>query len=119
VQTNNQSSKTVHSSPQGSVGVPLIGDIPAAGLTATELADLINQKFSRFVKKPNVEVIFKPKLPFGTSSSDHERCTTANIFPTQQVSLSQALQRAGVRPRKKGPRIFLIRGDLKFEIQTL
>jgi polysaccharide biosynthesis/export protein len=43
--------------PDGKISVPLIQDIQAEGLTAAELADLIQQRLLAYIKEPHVSVI--------------------------------------------------------------
>ena len=43
--------------PDGKISVPLIQDVQAEGLTASELADVIHQKLLPFIKEPQVSVI--------------------------------------------------------------
>lgn len=43
--------------PDGKISVPLTGDIMAAGLTPEELAEIIENRLSDYVKNPNVTVI--------------------------------------------------------------
>lgn len=43
--------------PDGMISVPLIGDIPAGGNTATQVADTIKQKLSVYIRDPSVTVI--------------------------------------------------------------
>lgn len=43
--------------PDGKISVPLVGDVMAVGLTPEELADLIEQKLSAYLKNPNVTII--------------------------------------------------------------
>jgi len=43
--------------PDGKISVPLIQDIQAEGLTAGELADLIQQRLLSFIKEPQVTVV--------------------------------------------------------------
>lgn len=43
--------------PDGKVSVPLIGDVVAAGKEPQELADVITQKLSSYVRNPNVTVV--------------------------------------------------------------
>ena len=54
--------------PDGKVSMPLIGDILAADLTATELSDNIVKSLSSYVKSPQVTVIVA-----NPSSSDFQR----------------------------------------------
>ncbi len=50
-------SVTVPVRPDGKVSVPLIGDVRASGLTAEQVADVIKQKLSFYIRDPNVTVI--------------------------------------------------------------
>jgi len=43
--------------PDGMISVPLIGDVQAGGLTATQVADLIKTKLSSYIREPSVAVI--------------------------------------------------------------
>jgi polysaccharide export outer membrane protein len=45
--------------PDGKISLPLVQDIQAEGLTASELADTIHQKLLPYIKDPNVSVIVK------------------------------------------------------------
>ena len=43
--------------PDGKISVPLLGDIHAAGLTAEELAEVVEQQLSNYIRNPQVTVI--------------------------------------------------------------
>lgn len=43
--------------PDGMISVPLIGDVQAGGLTASEVADLIKKKLTNYIRDPSVAVI--------------------------------------------------------------
>lgn len=43
--------------PDGKISLPLLNDVPAAGLTAMQLADSISQKLKSYVKNPQVTVV--------------------------------------------------------------
>ena len=43
--------------PDGKISMPLIGDVMAVGLTPEELASVIEQQLSAYIKNPNVTVI--------------------------------------------------------------
>lgn len=45
--------------PDGSISLPLIGDVPAAGLTANKLAKRIAERLEEFMKPPTVSVQVK------------------------------------------------------------
>ena len=48
---------TVPVRPDGKISAPLVGDVVVAGLTPEEVAEIITQRLSRFVRTPNVAVI--------------------------------------------------------------
>jgi polysaccharide export outer membrane protein len=43
--------------PDGKITVPLVGDVQAAGRTASEIADQLTESLSRYIKEPLVAVI--------------------------------------------------------------
>jgi polysaccharide biosynthesis/export protein len=65
---NPELSMKVRVRPDGKISMPLIGDVPAADMTSSELALTIGQKLSNFVKNPQVTVIVS-----NPSSSDFLR----------------------------------------------
>ena len=65
---NPELSMKVRVRPDGKISMPLIGDVPAADMTSSELAVSIGQKLSNFVKNPQVTVIVS-----NPSSSDFLR----------------------------------------------
>lgn len=65
---NPELSLSVPVRPDGKISMPLIGDIMAAGATATGLSELIVKSLSSYVKNPQVTVIVT-----NPSSSDFQR----------------------------------------------
>lgn len=65
---NPELSLSVPVRPDGKISMPLIGDIMAAGSTATGLSDVIVKSLSNYVKNPQVTVIIT-----NPSSSDFQR----------------------------------------------
>ena len=54
-------SRTVTVRPDGKISLPLIGDVQAAGLTATQLAESVTEKLQAYYKEPaQVTVIVNP-----------------------------------------------------------
>jgi len=43
--------------PDGMISIPLVGDVRAAGLTPSQLADQIRDKLKKYVQDPNVSVV--------------------------------------------------------------
>lgn len=54
---NPELSVTVPVRPDGKISVPLIGDVQAGGLTASQVAELIKTKLSNYIRDPSVAVI--------------------------------------------------------------
>lgn len=50
-------SRTVPVRPDGKISLPLLNDVQAAGLTATDLASAITEKLKKFIANPQVTVI--------------------------------------------------------------
>ncbi|MBI5118529.1 polysaccharide biosynthesis/export family protein [Candidatus Poribacteria bacterium] len=96
--------------PDGKISVPLIQDVPAEGLTAAELADVIHQRLLGFVKEPQVSVIVTqvnaPKV-FIVGN-----VTKPGPYPLRSdMSVLQALSLAGGFTQFASPRsIKLVRG---------
>ena len=80
--------------PDGKISVPLVKDIQAEGLTASELADGIHQKLLPYVKDPNVSIIVKEinSLKFSVIGN----VTKPGIYPLRgDVSVLQGIAQAG------------------------
>lgn len=54
---NPELSTTVPVRPDGKISVPLIGDVQAGGNTPTQVAAIIKDKLSAYIREPNVAVI--------------------------------------------------------------
>jgi len=57
VWSNEAMSKTVPVRPDGKISLPLLNDVPAAGLTPMELRELIMKRLTEYVASPEVSVI--------------------------------------------------------------
>jgi polysaccharide biosynthesis/export protein len=58
-----QLSQSLQVRPDGKITIPLVGDIPAAGLTPTELGDSITESLREYVTEPVVTVIVSETVP--------------------------------------------------------
>lgn len=45
--------------PDGRISFPLVGDVDAAGMTLTQLDEIITERLSEFIRSPEVLVVFK------------------------------------------------------------
>ncbi len=106
--------------PDGKISIPLVQDIQAEGLTATELAALIRQKLLAYVKDPQVSVIV-------TGINASKIYVIGNVarpgsYPLRQdLSVLQALSLAGgFTPFASPKKIKLIRKEgNKQEVYTV
>lgn len=74
---------TVPVRPDGKISAPLVGDIAVAGLTPEDVAKIITDRLSKFVRTPNVAVIMT-----GLSSTAY----ISRVRVTGAVSQSVSLQ---------------------------
>jgi len=56
---NAELSRVVPVRPDGKISLPLVNDIQASGLTASELRDQVTQRLSEFIPSPEVSVIVR------------------------------------------------------------
>lgn len=78
---------TVPVRPDGKISTPLVGDVIAAGHTASQLAELIEEKLQYYIKEPQVTIVV-------TGLSSHEYLSRVRI--TGAVRQPQSL------PYRKG-----------------
>src|SRR5206468_1607980 len=64
---NEAISRTVPVRPDGMISLPLLHDVEAAGLTPTELRDVLRAKLSEFIPSPEVSVIVTEVRSFKVS----------------------------------------------------
>jgi polysaccharide export outer membrane protein len=76
----------------GSIELPFVGNIRAAGLTRTQLSNLLGQKLTPYVKDPSVIVRF---LQFRVNVMGEVRVPGSYNFPTDKVTIIDALSAAG------------------------
>ncbi len=67
--------------PDGKISLPLIGDVMAAGLEPEELAAVIQQRLSNYVKNPNVSIIL-------TSLAGHEYLSRVRVTGAVESDVS-------------------------------
>jgi polysaccharide export outer membrane protein len=59
VRNDTELQKVVPVRPDGKISLPLINDIPAAGLTPMELRDMLTERFAAYIQNPNVSVVVR------------------------------------------------------------
>ncbi|HEV7329732.1 MAG TPA: polysaccharide biosynthesis/export family protein [Flavisolibacter sp.] len=76
----------------GTIEVPLIGEVKAAGLTKNQLESSLEQRLASYVKDPMVNVRF---LMYNVSILGEVRNPGIKGFPTDRVTIVDALTAAG------------------------
>jgi protein involved in polysaccharide export with SLBB domain len=87
----------------GSISLPLVGAVDVAGLTLREVAIVLRQKYGQYIRDPVVDVAFMVDRspgavsPWGyvTVLGRVKQPGRINIPPTQDLTLSMAVQLAG------------------------
>lgn len=79
-------------SANGTIEVPLIGEVKAAGLTKQQLQTVLTQKLAAYVKDPMVNIRF---LQYNINVLGEVKQPGIKTFPTDQVTLVDALSAAG------------------------
>lgn len=64
---NKEADQTVFVRPDGKISLPLVNDVQAAGLTPTELRDVLTKRLTDFVPNPEVSVIVADVRSFKVS----------------------------------------------------
>jgi len=96
--------------PDGKISMPLLNDVPAAGLTPSQLADSITEKLKKFIADPRVTVVvtaMNSRRIFVTGEVTHTG--PMNLLPNMTVL--QALSAAGFTQFANLKAIYLLRMD--------
>jgi polysaccharide export outer membrane protein len=96
--------------PDGKISLPLLNDVPAAGLTPMQLADSISGKLKKYVADPRVTVVvtaMNSRRVFVTGEVTHPGAMA--LLPNMTVL--QALSSAGFTQFANLKRIYLLRTD--------
>ncbi len=100
----------------GMISLPLLNDVPAAGLTPMQLAALLNQKLKKYVATPRVTVVV-------TQANSHRAYVVGEVLHTGPVALLpnmtvlQALATAGFTEFANTKRIYILRMDNGQEVK--
>jgi len=94
----------------GMISLPLVNDIPAAGLTPMQLAGVLTEKLKRYLEAPRVTVVvtqIKPQRVYALGEVSH----TGPIPLLPNMTILQALATAGLTPFANTKGIYLLRTD--------
>jgi len=79
--------------PDGNISLPLIGNLPAAGLTVDELKDELNRKYSEYITEPHITITVRDVNSFkiyilGEVTKPGEFKLTSNADVLQAISMA-------------------------------
>ncbi len=99
--------------PDGRISLPIVGDITVAGMTLTQLRDILAKKFSDYVWNPQVSIAISQFG--GRKFVVLGEVRGPGVYRFQQdISLIEALALAGgFSDRAKMGRVMIIRGDIR------
>ena len=103
-------SETLPVRPDGKISMPLLNDIPAAGLTPLQLKDSITEKLKKFIADPRVTVVvtaMNSRRIFVTGEVVHSGPMT--LLP--HMTMLQALSQAGFTQFANLKGIYLLRTE--------
>src|SRR6202021_4231106 len=92
--------------PDGKISMPLLNDIPAAGLTPLALKDSITEKLKKYIADPRVTVVvtaMNSQRIFVTGEVVHSG--PINLLP--KITVSEALAQAGFTQFASSKQIYL------------
>ena len=103
-------SETLPVRPDGKISMPLLNDIPAAGLTPLQLKDSITEKLKKFISDPRVTVVvtaMNSRRIFVSGEVVHSGPMT--LLP--HMTMLQALSQAGFTQFANPKGIYLLRTE--------
>ena len=103
-------SETLPVRPDGKISMPLLNDIPAAGLTPLQLKDSITEKLKKFIADPRVTVVVQTMTSrriFVTGEVVH----TGPMTLLPHMTMLQALSQAGFTQFANVKGIYLLRTE--------
>jgi polysaccharide biosynthesis/export protein len=103
-------SETLPVRPDGKISMPLLNDIPAAGLTPLQLKDSITEKLKKYIADPRVTVVvtaMNSRRVFVTGEVLH----TGPIALLPHMTVLQALSQAGFTQFANLKGIYLLRTE--------
>jgi polysaccharide export outer membrane protein len=95
---------------EGTISYPLLGDIPAAGLTCGELADRLQEALRKYLRRPQVGAVIRQYGALGTNVFVTGEVHTPGLYPLASgTGLVQALAAAGGPTKQASGRITILK----------
>lgn len=95
--------------PDGKISLPLLDDVQAAGLTPTQLRDVLVEKFSEYVSDPKVSIIVREVHSFKVSVIGEVRAPGRYELRSRASVLDMLAQVGGFSAYASRSRIFILR----------
>jgi len=96
--------------PDGKISLPLLNDVPAAGLTPMDLAKSVTEKLKKYIADPRVTVVvvaMNSRRIFVTGEVTH----SGNMLLLPHMTVLQALSSAGFTQFANLKKIYLLRTE--------
>lgn len=96
--------------PDGKISMPLLGDVPAAGMTPTALADSIKEKLKKYISDPRVTVVvtaMNSQRVFVTGEVNHSG--PVKLLP--HMTVLQVLSEAGFNQFANVKAVYVLRSQ--------
>src|SRR4029077_1563656 len=103
-------SETLPVRPDGKISMPLLNDVPAAGLTPLQLKDSITEKLKKFIADPRVTVVVQTMASRRIFVSG-EVVHTGPMVLLPHMTMLQALSQAGFTQFANIKGIYLLRTE--------
>jgi polysaccharide export outer membrane protein len=95
---------------EGTISYPLLGDVPAAGLTCEEVGERLQQGLRRYLRRPQVAVTIRQYGALGTSVFVTGEVQTPGVYPLGSgTGLAAALAAAGGPTRQASGKITILK----------
>ena len=95
---------------EGTISYPLLGDVPAAGLTCEELAGHLQEGLQRYLRRPQVAVVVRQYGALGTHVFVTGEVQTPGLYPlVSGTGLVQALAAAGGPTKQASGKVTILK----------
>ena len=109
VWNNTAISRTTPVRPDGKISLPLLNDVQAAGLTPTQLADVLTKKLTEYMPTPEVSVIVREVNHFKVSVLGEVKKPGRYDFRSQATVLDALAMAGGFSDFASRSRIVILR----------
>ena len=108
---NEELSRTLPVRPDGMISLPLVNDIKAAGLTPMQLRDVVAQRLSEYMPRPQVSVVVREIKSMAVSVLGQVRNAGRYDYRTHSTVLDYLANAGGVTEFAGRSRILVLRSD--------